>query len=95
MTIALASIATVGAYASPMPEPAAVTIETQAPVIKVVGQHVEITVPGDQQRQVIIYALTGQVVKSLKVNPGMNSIELPAGYYIVRCDRLSQRVVIR
>lgn len=66
-----------------------------APVIKVVGQTVEISLPGDEARQLVVYAITGQVVKTLVVQPGLTTIDLKAGYYIIKCDRLSQRVVIR
>lgn len=65
------------------------------PVVKVINGHVEIHLPGDENRQVIVYALTGQVVKSVTANPGVTVIDLPAGYYIVKCDRLSQRVIVR
>lgn len=65
------------------------------PVVKVINGHVEIHIPGDENRQVIVYALTGQVVKSVTATPGVTVIDLPAGYYIVKCDRLSQRVIVR
>ena len=88
-----------GAVAAPMPDPAAdsrVAAQLQSsPSIKVVGQNIEISLPGDEARQVVVYAITGQVVKTLTVHPGVTTIELRAGYYIIKCDRLSQRVVIR
>lgn len=65
------------------------------PVVKVVRGHVEIHLPGDESRQVQVYALTGQLVKTVEVQPGVTVLELPAGYYIVKCDRLSQRVIVR
>lgn len=88
------------ASAAPVPDPAGAdsraSIHVQAtPSIKVVGQNVEITLPGDEARQVTIYAITGQVVKSLTIHPGTTSIDLKSGYYIIKCDRMSQRVVIR
>lgn len=65
------------------------------PVVKVVNGQVEIHLPGDENRQVEVYALTGQRVKTVIANPGVTVIDLPAGYYIVKCDRLSQRVIVR
>jgi hypothetical protein len=51
---------------------------------------------GDEPVQVTIYALTGQVVKSLTAEPSATTyIELRAGYYIVKCDRHTQQVVVR
>lgn len=70
-------------------------IANSAPTIKVVGSQVEISLAGDSQRQVVIYALTGQIVKSMTISPGTTVIDLPAGYYIIKCDSLSKRVVIR
>lgn len=86
------------AFAGPMLDPAADNqrIEVaQQPVVKVAGSHVEITVPGNEPRQLAVFALTGQLVKNVTVHPGTTTIELPAGYYIVKCDRLSQRVIVR
>lgn len=71
------------------------TVTVSQPQVRVVQGHIEITVPGDDARQVSIYALTGQIVKSMTVSPGVTTIELPAGYYIVKCDRVSCRVVVR
>lgn len=74
---------------------AAAAISVPQPVIRVVGGHVEITLPGSEARTVVCYSLTGQVVKTLVVNPGTTTIDLPSGYYIIRCDRYSQRVIVR
>lgn len=65
------------------------------PQIKVSNGQVEINLPGEEARQVMVFALTGQLVKSVTVQPGVTVIDLPAGYYIVKCDRLSQRVIVR
>lgn len=71
------------------------TVVTTQPQVRVLGGRVEITVPGDEERPVTIYALTGQVVKSLSASPGVTTVELPKGYYIVKCDRVSCRVVVK
>lgn len=68
---------------------------TVQPVIKVHNGVVEIMLSGNENRQVYVYSLTGQLVKSVNAQPGTTTIELPAGYYIVKCDRLSQRVIVR
>lgn len=67
----------------------------QLPTVRVVGSHVEITVHGDETKTVSIYSLTGQLVRTIKAEPGVTTVTLAAGYYIVRCDRLSQRVIVR
>ena len=82
------------AFASPAEAPASTIVASQ-PQVRVLHGQVEITIPGDESRQVQVYALTGQVVKSINATPGVTSIDLPAGYYIIKCDRASWRVVIK
>lgn len=71
------------------------TVTTSQPQVRVLGGRIEITVPGDEDCPVTIYALTGQIVKTLTAAPGQTSVELPKGYYIVKCDRVSCRVVVK
>lgn len=93
VAVALAA-GTAAAYSEPAEAPAQHIASTQ-PQVRVVGGMIEIVVPGDEDRQVTIYALTGQVVKHITAAPGVNSVELPKGYYIVKCDRISCRVVVK
>ncbi|MDE6397325.1 MAG: T9SS type A sorting domain-containing protein [Muribaculaceae bacterium] len=65
------------------------------PSVKVFPGRIEISVPGEEARQVVVYSLTGQVVKSFTAQPGVTSIDLSAGYYIVKCERTSTRVVVK
>lgn len=65
------------------------------PEIKVAGQRVEIEISDDLDHQVMVYALTGQVVKTVKATYGTTVIDLPAGYYIVKVDRVAKRVIVR
>lgn len=68
---------------------------TSEPEIKVAGQRVEIEISDDLDHQVMVYALTGQVVKTVKATYGTTVIDLPAGYYIVKVDRVAKRVIVR
>lgn len=70
-------------------------IAASQPQVRVLHGQVEITLPGEEDRNVTIYALTGQVVKSFTAVPGVNTVDLPKGYYIVKCDRVSCRVVVK
>lgn len=81
-------------YAEPAEAPAQTVVASQ-PQVRVVGSQIEITVPGDDDRTVTIYALTGQIVKTLNATPGVTIVDLPKGYYIVKCDRISCRVVVK
>lgn len=84
-----------GATVYAMPEPAATTVVASQPQVRVLSGQIEITIPGDDSRQVQIYALTGQIVKDFVASPGVTLVDLPAGYYIIKCDRVTCRVVIR
>lgn len=79
----------------PMEPPTVQSVAVSQPQIKVLPGRIEISVAGDEPHQVAIYALTGQVVKTLTLTSGVTSIDLPAGYYIVKCDRVSCRVVVK
>ena len=81
------------AFGEPLAAPAP-SFSSQ-PSVKAYPGRIEICVPGDEARQVVIYSLTGQVVKSFTAQPGVTAIDLSAGYYIVKCDRTSTRVVVK
>lgn len=83
-----------GAYATQAPAPQRIEV-SEAPTVKATGGRVEITVYGDDERQVQVFALTGQLIATVNAQPGITVIELPAGYYIVKCDRMAQRVIVR
>ena len=42
-----------------------------------------------------VYSITGQVVRTMTVKPGSERIELQKGFYIVKSDYGSQKVVVR
>lgn len=66
-----------------------------APQIKVLSHGIEIEIADDDNHQVCIYALTGQIVKTVEAGNGTTTIDLAAGYYIVKIDNLARRVIIR
>lgn len=75
-------------------------VETNAdivpePQIKAVGQQVEIEISDDDSHQVIVYALTGQIVKNVTAEHGQTLIDLPRGYYIVKVDKAAKRVIVK
>ena len=72
-------------------------IVNHAPEVKVSGNRVEINIESDSAPcQVEIYALTGQLVKSLPcASCDQIVVELSAGYYIVKVDRFARRIIVR
>lgn len=84
-----------GAWAEPGVSSPEQSVTVVQPQVRVLNGQVEIAIAGDESCQVVIYALTGQVVKSFTAHPGVNTVDLPKGYYIVKCDRVSSRVVVK
>lgn len=52
-------------------------------------------VSGDKPVKFSIYSITGQVVKVVNASPGRTVVEMPRGYYIVKCEDRSTQVVVR
>ena len=54
-------------------------------------------VAGDSDATFNIYSITGQLIKSVRVNAGTKvTIDVPKGFYIVKCSgRWSRKVVVK
>lgn len=94
ISLALGACA-IPAFAEPADASVQQSVAVSQPQVRVLNDRIEITVSGEEDCPVTIYALTGQVVKSFTAVQGVNSVELPKGYYIVKCDRYSCRVVVK
>lgn len=70
--------------------------ETVGPAMNVVGSTIELSL-GDRNSSVRfeIYSITGQLVKSVTVTSAPVKIELPKGFYIVKCDSWTRRVMLK
>lgn len=55
----------------------------------------ELTISAESDQNVVIYALTGQVVKTFTARAGVYTIDLKPGYYIVTVNSHSTRIVVR
>lgn len=55
---------------------------------------VDIRIAGDKACQITFYAITGQPVKQLTVNPGVTHVDLAAGFYIVRIGSETRRIIV-
>lgn len=66
-----------------------------APTLKVLNRAIEVVVTDDDVHNVAVYALTGQVVKTVEATEGATRIDLNAGYYIVKIDDDAHRVIVR
>ena len=72
-----------------------IAVELPAHQVKPGSHCIEIVIADDSNHQIAIYALTGQVVKQFSVAPGNTVVDIAPGYYIVRIDGLSKRVVVK
>lgn len=71
------------------------TVVRTEPKIVTGSQCIEIVISDEGSHEAAIYALTGQLVKHLSISEGTTHIELKPGYYIVRIDGQSKRVVVK
>ena len=66
----------------------------RTPVLKAVLNGIEITVHDGVARRFCVYSITGQVIKSVDVADNV-TVELPQGYYIVKCSEWTKKIVVR
>lgn len=65
------------------------------------GAHVSIdgtvlTIRSDAASKFEIYSITGQLIRSLSVNAGATvKVELAKGFYIIKCESWTKRIVIK
>lgn len=70
------------------------SVTTSAPMMKAVSQGIELTVTDGETHHFYIYSITGQMVKSVDVAESV-TVDLPQGYYIVKCKDWSKKIVVR
>ncbi|PWL58716.1 MAG: hypothetical protein DBY35_12240 [Bacteroidales bacterium] len=70
------------------------SMTVSAPSMKAVPQGIELTVTDGETHHFYIYSITGQMVKSMDVVESV-TVDLPQGYYIVKCKDWSKKIVVR
>ncbi|MDO4319625.1 MAG: hypothetical protein Q4C34_03520 [Bacteroidales bacterium] len=95
LALGLALVAGPTVYADDAPRTETAEAVTPATTVRPGAHCIIVELTADSPRVAAIFALTGQIVKQVELEPGSNRIEIAAGYYIVRVDGLSQRVVVR
>lgn len=81
-------------YANPANDDISIIASSQ-PSIKTSTGAVTLIVPSDESVNFQIYSITGQIVKTATVSHGSTTIELPKGYYIVKCIHWSKSVIVK
>lgn len=68
---------------------------TMQPILKSSTGHLIIHNPDDKTISFQIYSITGQVIKTVTASTGETIVDLPHGYYIVKCNEWAKQVIIR
>lgn len=72
------------------------SVTPEASSVRIAAGHVELSANGSQPASFAIYAITGQLVKTVTVSPGTSiTVELPKGIYVVRGDNWAKQIVVR
>lgn len=71
-------------------------LTVDAPAVKSVASGIEITGAASTDCHFSIYSITGQLVKTVDVAASTRvTVDLPKGYYIVKCSAWARKVVVR
>lgn len=70
-------------------------IENVQPSITVNTGTISLTVSTEEPVLFQIYSITGQIIKTITLGQGTTSIDLPRGYYIVKCPFWSKTVIVK
>lgn len=72
------------------------TIEAQPSVrVNPEGDVIELFNPTTEPVKFEIFSITGQLIKSVVVKSVPQKVELPKGFYIVKCDNWTKRIMLK
>lgn len=80
------------AYARPAVEN---RLTDHIPAVSVDKGYVELTAPDGEAVKFEIFSITGQLVKSITVKSSTVKVDLPKGFYIIKCETWTKRVMIK
>lgn len=90
------------ALCAAMPALAAETVPVQderqaevSPSVEVTGMVLEFRTNGSEPVKFKIFSITGQLIKTIVVKSVPVKVELPKGFYIVKCDTWTKRVMLK
>ena len=84
-------------YAATAPQKIGLTIEGEVGVPKAIGHEGSIRLINfEGETTFMIYSITGQLMRNVKIT-GNNetNVDLPQGYYVVKCHAWSHKIVVR
>lgn len=69
---------------------------SSAPGVKTVEEGVELSASASESTTFMIYSITGQLVKKVVVSASTHeTVSLPGGCYVVRCQAWAKKIVVR
>lgn len=93
LIIGLMGIGSSAVYAFPAQNGASLNVSQ--PTIKASNGSITLIVPSDNTIQFQIYSITGQAIKTVNAGYGSTTVDLPRGYYIVKCSYWSKTVIVK
>lgn len=70
-------------------------VSEQTPSVSVEKGFVELTSPDGEAVKFEIFSITGQLIKSVTVKGSTVKIDLPKGFYIIKCESWTKRVMLK
>ncbi len=85
----------VGMQATPAIDNLSSEIVKNEPSVRVIPGGLELTSGSGKSCHFAIYSITGQLVKQITITDSSVTIDLPQGYYIVKCNEWSKKVIVK
>ncbi len=93
LIISLMGVGSSVAYAFPAIDN--ISVNAAQPTIKASAGSITLSVSLDETVQFHIYSITGQAIKTVNLHQGSLLVELPRGYYVVKCSYWSKTVIVK
>ncbi len=70
-------------------------VADRAPAVSVEKGYIELTAPEGETVKFEIFSITGQLIKAVTVKSSTMKVDLPKGFYIIKCETWTKRVMLR
>lgn len=70
-------------------------VADRGPAVSVDKGFIELSAPEAEAVKFEIFSITGQLIKSVTVKGTPVKVDLPKGFYIIKCDSWTKRVMLR
>lgn len=91
----LAATAYTGQWLANAKSAVEIRVSDRTPAVTVDKGYLELTAPESETVKFEIFSITGQLIKSVTVKSSTVKVDLPKGFYIIKCDSWTKRVMLR